>query len=145
MGAFSDTAARQMLASLFIPDAHSYIGYSGDGEWLGEVYVALTKTPPIPGMAASSLPEPTAASYARAKYRVGSKYWSIINHSAVANKQAVYFTAPLQDWGLVSGWALCTQLSGGDVLAFGSLDPVRIAQGSAVSIDANNLVMSVVS
>jgi len=145
MGAVTDYASRKMLQSLFIPDAHSYIAEFDGNTWSGDFYVALAKTAPILGTGAASLSEPTASSYARAKYGIGSSYWQVINHSAVANTRSIYFNAPAEDWGIISGWALCTALTDGEVIAHGALDPVRIIKGSIVNIHANGLVISVVS
>ena len=145
MGVVSDFASRKMLQSLFMPDVHTYLASYDGSAWSGSVWIALTKTPPIIGTASGSLTEPVAASYTRKSYGIGSDYWQIVNHSSVSNKNTIYFSAPAEDWGIISGWALCTSASGGDVIAHGPLNPVKIVKGAIVNIHAGGIVISVVS
>lgn len=61
----------------------------------------------------------TTTGYARYAVGVGAGSWDAFP-GYLANKNTITFPLPVQDWGLVTNWALCTAVTGGDVYAYGS-------------------------
>lgn len=88
---------------------------------LGTLWVALTTQVPVSTDTGESLLEPTASSYERSPYGVGTYYWNLTGPGQLINSRTVDWRAPEDDWGQVTGWALCTESTSGMALAYGPL------------------------
>lgn len=105
------------------------------------VYYALTLAIPGSSDDASLLVEPAVAEYARKLYTVSSGFYAI-TPGEISNTSVITFNTPVTDWGMVRGWAMCTALTGGLVIAGGALkQPRRAVAGSVlrIGIDATRL------
>lgn len=112
MGALSTWGRGVMVNAVFRPQS---------APALGSLWLALTSSLPVVTDTGSSLAEPRAATYARVQYGIGSDFWSTSGPGLLFNSRAVDFRPPDDDWGQVTGWALCTESTSGMVLAFGAL------------------------
>lgn len=134
MGAFSPFGRGALLDALLRPDRAALLG----GLWL-----ALTKTPPSSADMGASLDEPDAASYQRRAYGVGSYWWVATGPGVVTNAQAIDWPTPSDDWGQVTGWALCTESTSGMTLASGVLRrAMTITQGTRPRVSPGSLRLS---
>lgn len=130
MGFFTTYGRTAMISSLFRPE---------NAPVLTTAWLALTRTPPVATDTGSSIVEPTASSYGRVSYGIGSYYWALSGPGQLVNAQAVSWVTPTDDWDEVTGWALCTESTSGMVLACGRLrrsmvilagTRLRVPQGS---------------
>jgi hypothetical protein len=125
-----------MLAALLVPDAVVL----PDTLW-----VALTLSVPLVGHTGSDLLEPADPVYSRVAYGVGSAYWTFDGSSALYNAREVLFPVPDEDWGFLRGWALCTEITGGQTIYVGDLvTPVTVTAGpdAVVVVGQNALKVS---
>lgn len=126
MGALTTWGRGVMVNAVFRPQA---------APALGSVWVALTMRPPVVTDTGSSLLEPSASSYGRVRYGVGSEFWSTSGPGLLFNSRAVDFRPPDDDWGQVTGWALCTESTSGMALAFGALQrAMTITRGMRIRV-----------
>lgn len=112
MGTLTTWGRSAMANSMLRPDAAPVIG---------TLWVALTVNVPTSTDTGASLSEPTAASYERIPYGTGSFFWSLPGPGQLVNAQGVDWRVPDDDWGQVTGWALCTESMSGMALACGPL------------------------
>jgi len=111
----------QMLAAYFTPDIFT----APDA-----LFLALSLAVPTPGDTGTDLFEPDDPAYTRVAYGLGSAWWTLTGAGAVVNTQEAPFGVPTADWGTLTGWALCTDVSGGDLVYHGALDtPVQVVAG----------------
>lgn len=112
MGALTTWGRTAMVSSLFRPDS---------APLLGTLWVALTTQPPVATDSGTSLVEPLAASYERTSYGVGAYFWAVSGPGMLVNTQNVDWRTPDDDWGQVTGWALCTESMSGMAVGYGRL------------------------
>ena len=111
-GALTTWGRSVMVNSVFRPEA---------APALGRLWVALTVSVPVATDTGQSLAEPGASSYERSPYGVGSYYWNLTGPGQMINSRTVDWVSPTDDWGQVTGWALCTESTSGMAVAFGPL------------------------
>lgn len=111
----------QMLAAYFTPDVFAAPDV---------LYLALSTAIPTPGDTGTDLLEPADPVYSRVAYGLGSAWWVLTGGGQVINTQEAPFGVPGADWGTLTGWALCTDIQGGDLVFHGALDtPVQVVAG----------------
>jgi hypothetical protein len=111
-GALSMYGRDMSLAIFFMPDQVE----PPDTLWL-----ALCTGLPTPGDNGNDLIEPDDDAYNRVSYPTGADYWAPTGRGGVANTQEVFFPEPTMDWGLILGWALCSDSAGGQTFYVGDL------------------------
>lgn len=62
--------------------------------------------------------EPSDGAYARQAYGVGDTNWAV-NGNAITNLLELDYGIPSIDWGLITHYALCNALTGGDLYGWG--------------------------
>ncbi len=98
----------------------------GGGEFpVSDYYVALTNTVATQFNTGDELDEINAAEYARAQYQNVSGAWLLAGQN-LSNHFEIDFPVASSDWGVVKGWALTDQPTGGRLLWAGSLTPTSI-------------------
>ena len=137
MAGMSAFGRAQSLAAMMIPS--QYIGQA-------VFFLALCTVVPTAYDNGSSIVEPTASAYQRAPYGVDTDFWTANTDGTVFNAQEIDFAAPNPleaDWGMIKGWALCTDASGGNTCWLGELVTPRrvLATSSAVTIGIGGLVL----
>jgi hypothetical protein len=91
------------------------------------LWIALCTVVPTPGDTGSDLLEPDDEAYSRAAYPTGGDWWAPTGRGGITNTQEVFFPSPAADWGLIEGWALCDDTTGGQTFYVGDfLVPERI-------------------
>ena len=111
-GQLSMNGRDQMLGAFFMPDQIS----PPDSFW-----VALCLSIPTPGDTGDDLLEPDDDAYTRVEYPTGADYWQTTNRGGITNTQEVFFPSPTQDWGVILGFALCDDSTGGQTYYVGDL------------------------
>lgn len=116
------------MAGLTYYGSESYLGaLFGLNAAPANYFLALLTGVPDPiwtGVELASVEVPTelnstTTGYARYSVGVGAGSWDAFP-GYLANAQTITFDLPVQDWGLVTGWALCTDITAGDFYAYGS-------------------------
>lgn len=134
MGAFSAYGRAALLDAVLRPDRAPLLG----GVWL-----ALTVSPPAASDMGASLDEPVAESYQRQAYGVGAYWWVSTGPGVLTNARAIDWAEPSDDWGQVTGWALCTESTLGMTLASGLLRrAMTITQGTNPRVSPGSLRLS---
>lgn len=110
------------------------------------LYLALCSSPPMAGDDGTDLEEPVDPTYyARQPYGRGDTWWEMTERGTVENLVPAVFGPSLTvDWGLIGGWALCTALTGGELVAIGEVtSPYRVIKGpeATVTVGAGMLAM----
>ena len=126
MGSFSDYWENEILDHLF-----------GKGSYTPPtIYVGLSTADP--GDDGAGLSEPTGNGYARAQTDAGD--WDSASAGSLANANAISFNEATGDWGTVTHFALFDAVSGGNLLAHGSLSQSRaITSGDTARFGAGDL------
>lgn len=131
MARLTKYGAQQMLLSAFASD----LAMMPD-----TLYVALTNVVPPLEANGDGLVEPSDSAYSRMPYSKGSANWQLIGNTTITNVSAITWSTPITDWGRVVGWALCTDVDSGTVIASGELSTPRyIAATSSVVLPAQAL------
>lgn len=126
MGSLSTWGRSVVVNSTFRPES---------APALGTLWLALTSQVPVTTDTGDSILEPTASSYERSPYGVGTYYWNLSGPGLLINARAIDWRAPDDDWGQVTGWAFCTESTSGMVLAFGALPrPTTVSSGSRLRV-----------
>jgi len=112
MGQLTTFGRTAVMNSFFRPEASSPLG----SMWLG-----LTTTVPVTTDTGTSMSEPTASSYERVAYGLGTYFWTMMGPGQLISTRSIDWISPTDDWGQVIGWALCTESTSGMVVAFGRL------------------------
>jgi hypothetical protein len=134
MGQLSTYGRTVMVNSVFRPEAAAV---------LGGAYMALTLAVPVDTDTGSSILEPTASSFERVPYGLGTYFWTMMSPGQVANTQQISWVIPTDNWGQVIGWALCTESTSGMVLAFGRLRrSMAIVAGQRLKVPPGSLRVS---
>lgn len=134
MGSMSLYGKSGLLDSLLRPDRAPVLG----GLW-----VALTSSVPTAADTGDTLVEPDASSYARGVYGIGDYWWTAISPGVLTNARAVDWPSVTDDWGQVTGWALCTESTSGMTLACGMLRrALTITQGTNPRVSPGSLMLS---
>lgn len=99
-------------------------------------YLGLTTSLPLANVPGTGLSEPPAVrGYARARYDLVEANWELNGVAEVVSTQEIPFSDPTADWGLIQGWALCTAVTGGEVIISGRLSVAqRINFGATVVV-----------
>ena len=96
------------------------------------LYLAVTTNVPGLGHDATSayLSEPRDPAYQRVAVPCDEEHWAFAPGTRCFNRLEVLFPVPTTDWGVLLGWALCTEVSGGWPWYGGELvHPVRVVGG----------------
>jgi hypothetical protein len=134
MGQLTTFGRSVMINSVFRPEAAPV---------LGGAYLSLTTAMPVVTDSGSSIIEPTASTFERVPYGLGTYYWTMIGPGQVTNTQFISWVNPVDDWGKVIGWALCTESTSGMVLAFGQLRrSMVIVAGMRLKVPPGSLQLS---
>lgn len=104
-------------------------------------YVALiVDVAPNPYITGDELSEPVVGGYARAELPNDVTTWGDQNTGQlhmIYNIEDLAFTSATADWGIVSYWAMCDSVIGGNVLFVGEFEePSYISNGDQVVIPA---------
>lgn len=122
-----------LLAQLFNPAATAP---------LEVLYVALTRAVAVANATGSQLDEPTTGSYGRVAYPVDNVNWMLTDYAQAYNLNDVLFAAATSDWGLMQGYALCTDPTAGATLAVGRLtSPIYVASGMPIAVRAGSMYL----
>jgi hypothetical protein len=108
MGSFADFWEGEILDHIF--DIGSYTAPT--------IYVGLSTADPLDD--ASGLAEPSGGAYARVAHAAWARSGNVVD-----NTGAVTFPTTTASWGTVTHFALFDALSGGNMLAHGTLDASR--------------------
>jgi hypothetical protein len=126
MSGFSIYGKRQMVAAVYTPELFAI----PDTMW-----VALTTSVPSQGATGSDLLEPTDPVYQRVAYGRGQDNWTFTGTGELINDKEIVFPVPDVDWGVISGWALCTESTSGQTINVGALvTPKRVTGGTNVHV-----------
>lgn len=108
------------------------------------VYVAVTTTSPNATSTGVGLTEPTGGSYSRVAVTNNTTNFSFDNYNAVYNTNDIVFPVATGFWGRLGYWALVDAATAGNVLAYGTLNPVAtVVSGDRLTIVANSLSVAV--
>ena len=117
-----------------------------------EFFVALCAGEPGTGIDGTSLAglEPSGlgvgSGYARARVPAGAAWSDPAGQGTSATLVPLDFGVPIQDWGTIAYYALCTALVGGNVWCYGEFDvPGHGLPTFDVTIPAGALVLQVAS
>lgn len=108
-----------------------------------ELALCVCTKPPVLNASASQLNEPVGNGYNRLIVPLTSANWVVTGYGEISNANALTFSAPTGDWGVLGGWALVTA-GGSDVsvAATGSLSrPQRVLSGNAPTLPAQALTL----
>jgi hypothetical protein len=131
MGALTMYGRSVLVNSVFRPEA---------APMLSTAWLALTTLTPVSTDSGSSIVEPTASSYERSPYGIGTYFWSLMGPGLLINTRTLDWIRPTDDWGQVIGWALCTESTSGMALAYGRLRrPMTIVAGSRVRVPPGSI------
>lgn len=123
------------LASMFMPEQPFPID---------RLWVAVTSTTPAPSSVGFDLREVSGGGYQRAPYFLGKEYWEFIGWETIYNTQYIEFPPATSAWGLMSGWALCTEADEGMTVLAGSLNmPIQIEIGDILVIPPSCLTVRI--
>lgn len=111
-GSLSTSGRTLLMNAMFRPEAFAAIS---------DIFVALTTSVPVSTDSGDTIAEPVASSYARGDYGVGSYFWTLNGPGQLLNAHNIEWINPTDDWGQVTGWALCTESMSGMVVASGPL------------------------
>lgn len=83
-------------------------------------------------------------SYHRLQIPATSVYWDNAGAIQVISmtKDLSYFQA-IEDWGRLRYWALCNSPTGGQVYAFGDMDPVTVNAGETLQLFSGDLSITI--
>ena len=108
----------------------------------GAVYLALSYTIPDASATAAYLSEPNDSVYQRISIPLTNSYWSDDGTGIITMIQSVTYSVASVDWGQPLGWALCTDVQTGPLIASGTLGNMPyIAAGSQVYIPASTVIL----
>jgi len=128
MGSFSNYAENSILDHIF---------KTAEFTAPANIYVALSLTDPTED--GSGITEPSAVSYARVLCNV----WNYATNRQTANTNQLIFSKATSSWGTITHFALFDALTGGNMLAYGSLQTQRvIAAGQTTRINSGAIVIS---
>jgi hypothetical protein len=134
---FTFEGRSRLLQRLFTPDDTT-------APALGTLWMALVNGSVLPTDDGNSIPELAATSYTRVGIGALLEYWTLTAHGVLSNATAVYWPAATTDWGMVSGWALCTAAIGGEVIAGGDfLVSIQVAEADVIALAPGMLVLEV--
>lgn len=110
-------------------------------------YVALISQAPGEDTDGDSLSEPSAENgYARIEISNDALTWTGADGNVISSESSVVFAPATGDWPVVSHFALCDALVGGNVYLYGAFNvPRRINAGDIARIPANQLTLSATS
>lgn len=106
------------------------------------VYVALATTEPFSYSTGSTIIEPpSGVGYARQPYQMSQTNWEESSSGYVRSLTAVPFTSSASgEWGTIVCWVITTDLTGGSVLMWGTLDSgVTVTTGAVVAIPVGGM------
>lgn len=100
------------------------------------IYVALSTADPLDD--GSGMSEPSGGSYARKSTSAAD--WNTSSSGAIDNANDITFAQATASWGTITHFALMDALSGGNLLAHGSLTtPKAIGNGDTAKFAAGDL------
>lgn len=104
------------------------------------LYIAVTTTSPNATSTGVSLNEPSGGSYARTAVVNDAAHFTFDGYNAVYNATDIVFPVATGFWGRLGYWALVDAATSGNVLAYGTLNPVAtVVAGDRLTIVANSL------
>lgn len=104
------------------------------------LYVAVATASPNSTSTGLSLAEPTGGSYARVSVTNNSTNFTFDGYNAVYNASDIIFPVATGFWGRLGYWALTDAATAGNVLAYGTLNPVAtVVAGDRLTMVANSL------
>ena len=134
---FTFDGRSMLLKHLFTPDDPLV-------EPLGTLWLALTNAPLQVSDDGDSLSELVAASYTRVGIGALDEYWTLTSHGVLVNATSVYWPAASDEWGLITGWALCTEATSGLVIAGSDfMDALHIDLQQVVALAPGMLVLEI--
>lgn len=108
-----------------------------------EYFIALCSDEPGTAMDGDMLEalEPTDTAYVRQSYPSGASAWAS-NGPYLTNLAEAYFPTPVEDWGYLNHFALCSEVVEGQVYAWGELqNPQFVASDIGVLVPIGSLVL----
>lgn len=131
MGALSNYAENKILDHILKNTAYSRPAH---------LYLALCKTSPGETGTGSTLDEPSGGSYAR----ILCDDWDAATSRAAANSTALAFAQATAAWGTITHFGICDHLSAGNLIAYGTISPVKVIDnGDNTSVAKGDLDVSV--
>jgi hypothetical protein len=105
--------------------------------------IALTNTVPTANSTVTQLLEPTAPSYARQTYDVGSEHWYPSGFGEYYNSAAIVYPMVTELWGRVAGWAaILPDID--ECLTVGSIDdPYQTILGMVPRLDPGVVLLGI--
>jgi len=108
------------------------------------LYIALMTAGANTTSTGVSLNEPTGGSYARIGVSNASTEWTFDGYNLMYNTNDVTFATATGYWGRIGYWAVCDAATAGNVIAFGTLNPVaNIVSGDRTKLLAGSISFSV--
>jgi len=105
------------------------------------LYVALSTTAPTKG--ATNITEPTGNAYARVAVTNNTTNFPTASNSTKNNGSVVTFAEATGLWGTVTNWLIYDALTGGNMLAYGTLTNSKtIDVGDTPSFNTNSLTLT---
>jgi len=130
VGSFSDFWEIEILDHIF-----------GKGSYTPPTHIFIALSTADPTDSGGSIAEPAGGSYARKSTDPAD--WDAAASGALDNGNAITFVEATASWGLISHFALFDALSGGNMLAHGSLASSKtIDSGDTASFEAGDLDVS---
>lgn len=127
-GQFTQFGSRLLLGKLLTPEAYPD---------LQGVYVAMTTVLPTDADSGVALAEPGFdAGYVRPFYPIGGDYWASTGYGTFTNTGVVEYPVADSTWTGLRGYALMTDISGGDMVAFGWSYVSRVPTGYQLFLPA---------
>lgn len=119
--------------------------FTGGGTLPDNFFLAVTKTAsPTPYVSGAELDEPLVGSYERLMIPATSAFWNNAGQIQVLEmSKDMSFVTALEDWGKLKYWALCDSPAGGNVYAFGDMDPVNVDVGETLTLFDGDLAITV--
>jgi hypothetical protein len=110
------------------------------------LYLALTAFEPEESDTADDLVEPSDAAYARQAVLMGGLYWAIPYSGVSTYAEEIAFPTATEDWEGMYYWALCTDLTSGQIILWGNFDAgYQVTTGNQAIIPPNAFGVAVSS
>jgi hypothetical protein len=112
MGSFTDYLENALLDHVFGTGEGKSLSYTQPDKYIALCTVAVTDT-----ATGATITEPSSPSYSR----VIKHTWDLAAAGATENTSTITFAQATANWGTILDFAICDAVTGGNVIAYGSL------------------------
>lgn len=89
-------------------------------EYLPDLYIAALRSAPDQNSTGTSIVEPSDSAYARQPINMTGTSWSSVYNGRTYYEPEVIFPTATEYWYGITHWCLCTALTGGSIVVWGS-------------------------